>query len=95
MPKLSRYTIGTKIDALFLETIECIVIAGYAQRDQKLPIIKQASSKMDLLKFFFKLAWEMKALQDKEYLAVSTPLVQGGKMLGGWSKQLQQETPIL
>lgn len=50
---------------------------------------------MDLLKFFLKLAWEIKALKDKEYLAISTPLTQGGKMLGGWSKQLQQETPIL
>lgn len=94
MPKLSRFTLGAKIDILFIETVEYILLAGYAPKHQKLAIIKRASTKLDALKFFLKLAWEMDALENKPYLATTAPLAEGGRMLGGWQKQLQQETPL-
>lgn len=93
IPKLSRHTLGAKIDILFIETVEFILLAGYAPKNQKLSIIKRASSKLDTLKFFLQLAWEIRALEDKQYIAISTPLTESGKMLGGWQRQLQQETP--
>lgn len=48
---------------------------------------------MDLLKFFLQIAWELKALDNKKYLALSAPLIEVGKMLGGWRKQLTNEAP--
>lgn len=87
-PRLSRYTLGTKIDALFLETVELIVLASYASKDQKYPLIVRASGKLDLVKFFLQLAWELKMMDNKTYLAISSPVIEVGKMLGGWQRQL-------
>lgn len=91
IPKLSRFTLGTKIDGLFLDTVEFVLLAGYAPKTQKLSIIKRASTKLDALKFFLQLAWETRGLDDKKYLAIAKPLEEAGKMLGGWQRQLEKE----
>jgi len=93
-PRLSRFTLGSRIDGLFLETVELILLAGYSAKTQKLTIVLRAGTKLDALKFFLKIAWELKALDNKKYIRLSEPLVEVGKMLGGWRKQLlQYETP--
>ena len=88
-PRLSRYTLGAKIDGLFMDTIELILLAGYSSKPQKLVIVQRASTKLDSLKFFLQIAWQVKALENKKYLRLSEPLAEIGKMLGGWRKQLQ------
>ncbi len=90
---MSRYTLGTKIDALFLDTIELILLAGYSAKDQKLAIVNRSAMKLDATKFFLQTAWELKFFDSKKYTQVSEPLAEVGKMLGGWRKQLQNETP--
>ncbi|MBI2797682.1 four helix bundle protein [Candidatus Saccharibacteria bacterium] len=89
LPRLSRFTLGVKIDSLFTDTIELILLAGYASKPQKAALVAQASTKLDALKFFVQVAWELKVLDNKKYLRVSEPLTEVGKMLGGWRKQLQ------
>jgi hypothetical protein len=90
---LSRYTLGAKIDNLFLETTELILAAGFTERKLKLPIIQKVASKLDALKFFLKIAWELKILDHKKFAKISIPLAEVGKMLGGWQKFLLKETP--
>jgi hypothetical protein len=89
LPRLSRYTLGAKIDSLFTDTIELILLAGYASKPQKVVLVQRASTKLDALKFFLQIAWEVKALDNKKYLRLSEPLNEVGRMLGGWRKQLQ------
>lgn len=91
-PKKSRYTLGAKIDTLFLEVIECLFLAGYLSREQKLPFLRKASGKLDLLKFFLQISWELKALDTKKYAGLSQPLDEIGKMLGGWMRNVEKET---
>jgi predicted membrane chloride channel (bestrophin family) len=59
-----------------------------------LPIITKASNNLDLLKFFLQIAWEIKALDNKKYIALSEKLNEMGKMLGGWRKQLITQIPF-
>jgi len=87
--KDSRYTIGAKIDSLFLETIELIIKASYSDKMEKLIFLKSASVKLDLLKFFLQIAWEIKSLDNKKYILLSERLDEIGKMLGGWIKALK------
>ena len=87
--KDSRYTIGTKIDSLFLETIELIIKASYSDKVEKLISLKNASVKLDLLKFFLQIAWEIRSLDNKKYISLSERLDEIGKMLGGWIKVLK------
>lgn len=88
-PKTSRYTIGQKIDLLFLEIIEQSIKTGYSDKIEKLIYLKRASFKLDLLKFFVQLSWEMKSLDNKKYISLSEKLDEIGKMIGGWIKSLK------
>ena len=87
-PKTTKYTLGAKIDDVFVLTIELIFIAGSLPKEQKTPYLQKAISKIDLLKFFLQLAWEIKSLDNKKYIVLSEQLNNIGKMLWGWNKQL-------
>ena len=87
-PKTARYTLGGKIDLLFVTVIECVVTASYAPKEEKLPLLKHAAKKIDVLKFFAQVAWEIKALDDKKYITLSEKIDEVGRMLGGWLRQL-------
>ena len=91
-PKRSRYSLGSKIDQLFIETLELIFLGSIMPRGKKLPYIERAVAKFDLLKFFLQVAWEIKALDTKKYSSLMGPLSTIGKMLGGWHKNLLSQT---
>jgi len=88
-PKDSKYTLGGKIDNLFLETIEYIIKASYSDKLEKLISLKTASTKLDFLKFFLQLSWEIKSLDSKKYISISERLDEIGKMIGGWIKSIK------
>jgi len=81
--------LGSKIDSLFVETIESVIKALHLSRGEKLLCLTQGSVKLDLLKFFLQLAWEIKALDNKKYIRLSEKLDEIGKMLGGWIKSIK------
>ena len=93
IPRQSRFTLGTKLDSLFLDILELLFIAGYLSKEQKIPILEKSRNKLDLLKFFFQISWEIKILDDKKYIALSEKLNETGRMLGGWIRGLQNKTP--
>jgi hypothetical protein len=93
-PQKSRYTLGSKIDSVFLETLEYIFLGSIMPRERKLPYIERAVAKFDLLKFFLQIAWEIKSLDTKKYTMLAESLDTIGKMLGGWHKSLLvRQTP--
>ena len=89
-PRLSRYTLGTKIDTIFTELLELTLLAKYSDKNSKLLLINKAIAKLDCLKLFLQIAWEIKALDNKKFTHLSQPLIEIGRMLGGWRKQLQK-----
>lgn len=91
-PKKSRHTLGRKIDGAFVEMFELIFTAGYLSKDKKLPFVQKAISKTDLLKFFLRVAWEVNDIGEKKYVALSEPLDEIGRMLGGWARNVESRT---
>ena len=92
-PKTSRYTLGTKIDSLFLESIVEILSAGILDSTERLVKIKKSIESFNSAKFLLQIAWEIKSLDNKKYIRLSEKLDEIGKMLGGWLKQILQKTP--
>jgi hypothetical protein len=88
-PKDSRYTLGAKVDSLFLEVIEEIIKASSSDKTEKIIFLKTASVKLDLLKFFLQISWEIKSLDNKKYINLSEKINEVGKMLGGWIKSIK------
>ena len=95
MPKVSRYSLGSKIDELLVDLIQIILFASYAKKNEKLAAITKASVKLDAVKFFLQLAWKSKAMKTAHYTLLSQPLNEIGKMLGGWIKNAQKENSQL
>ena len=93
IPRLTRYSLGEKINLLFIELAELIFTAGFASKEHKLPFVRKACLKLDVLKLFLQIIWELKGVKNKEFAEIAALLVEVGKMLGGWQKQLLKETP--
>lgn len=92
-PKANRFTIGSKIDTLFLEAIESAFLASYTHTAEKMTLLSTGISKVDLVKLLLQLCWEIKAMDNKKYIHLSERFGEIGKMLGGWKKQLISKTP--
>lgn len=93
IPKKLRYTLGDRIDICFLDVIELLHTASYLSKELKLPYLEKAGNKLDMLKFFLQIAWEVKAVDSKKYISLSEYLNEVGRMVGGWSKGLQKKNP--
>jgi hypothetical protein len=90
IPKIHKHTLGQKIDSLFVEIIEGISIASFLNKTEKLPWINFSIRKLDALKILLMILWETKSLDNKKYINLSIKLDEIGKMLGGWSGQIQK-----
>ncbi len=76
---------------LFVETIESLSIARFLQKTEKLSYIKKSNIKVDVIKVFMHIAWEMNLLELPQYIAVSEKLDSIGAMTGGWYGQVESE----
>ena len=88
LPKTARYSLGSKIDTLFIQVIESLVTATYLAKEEKQPFVLKAIAKLDMLKFFLRVAWEIKVVDNKKYTTLSEELDEIGRMIGGWNRQL-------
>lgn len=91
--KIHRQTLGEKIDRLLLETLEWAFRASYLSGQKKITTVEGAVVRLDLVKFFLLIAWEIDMLTDKQYAQLSAPLVDASKMLVGWKEYLEKKTP--
>jgi len=91
LPKIHKYSLGQKIDTLFIEIIEAISIASFLSREEKHPWVRLAIRKTDTLKILLMVLWEAKSLDNKKYIALSLKIEEIGRMLGGWSGQLTKQ----
>lgn len=91
LEKVHKYTLGQKIDNLFVEIIEAIAIATFLDKTEKQPWIRLAIRKLDTIKILLMILWEVKSIDNKKYMHISMPLEEIGKMLGGWNGQIAKQ----
>lgn len=90
MPKNSRYTIGVRIENLFLDLLERTYLSYFTDKETKSSKVGECIVLLDSLKFFLAVAWEAKLLSHKQYEEISLKIAEVGKMLGGWRKSLEK-----
>lgn len=71
--------------------MEAIAVASFLSRAEKQPYVRLAIRKLDTLKVFLSVLWETKSLDNKKYAALSVPIEEVGRMLGGWNGQLSKQ----
>ncbi len=94
IPKTHRYSLGQKIDTIFIEIIEALATASYITREEKMPFVRVSIRKTDTLKILLMILWESESLDTKKYIALSIKIDEIGKMLGGWHGQLQKQNSL-
>ena len=94
LPKIHRYSLGARIDGLFIDAMEAVSAAAFLSREEKMPYVRLAARKIDTLKLLLMVLWETKSLDTKKYAALSERMDEIGRMLGGWQGQiLKNSTP--
>ena len=71
-----------------IATLEPLLEASYAHREEKLELIKKANTKFDALKIFIRLLKDLGIIDDKKYFELQKRIQEIGKMLGGWQRSL-------
>lgn len=92
LPKKFKYGIGDRIEVRFERALELLQIATYQSLQEKIPTLERALSSVDMLKFFLRVAYEVRALDEKKYIEMSEGLDEAGRQIGGWKKGLQKKT---
>lgn len=80
-----------KIDKFLIDIIEAVSTAGFLSKEEKLPWVKLAVRKTDVLKIMLMILWETKSLEDQKYIALSIKIDEFGRDLGGWNGKLLKE----
>lgn len=92
LPKQTRYSLGQKIDSIFIELIEAVASAAFLSKEEKLPYLRLAMRKSDTLKVLMQVLWETKSFDSKKYISLASKLAEIGKMLGGWYGQISKQS---
>ncbi len=91
LPKVHRYSLGVKIDTLFIDLIESLAVATFLSKEEKLPYVRISIRKLDTLNILILILFETKSLDIKKYITLSEQTNEIGKMLGGWYGQLTKQ----
>ena len=77
---------GQKIENTILEILELSLKATRSPKEEKLTILTNTDTKVNLLKILIRLSNETKSLDNKKYIALQEKLQEIGRMIGGWLK---------
>ena len=86
--KSSRYTIGTRIENIFLDLLDISYTTYFNQKEEKSNNLSICISKLDVLKYLVSIMWEAKLISHKQYENIAIRLDEIGKMFWGWKKSL-------
>ena len=66
LKRIDRYTVGQRIDELFIALLEFLFQASFAfDKFEKISLVSKAIGKRDLLNFFLQLGWEHQIITHK------------------------------
>jgi hypothetical protein len=91
VPKMLRYSMGVRIDTLFAQIIELVSEAMFVSDEQKLPLVRRANVKNDVLKFMVYALLELGGLKESIFIELSLKTEEVGKMLYGWRIKLEKQ----
>ena len=92
IPKMRRYSLGVKIDILFVDIIELVSLAQFSLKEKRTEIISKAITKNDVLKQMLYVLLELKGIEEQYFIALAPQLEEVGRMLYGWRNQAAKQT---
>ncbi len=84
VPKQDRFNIYERGEHAILEILELLLEASYADKPEKLLILKRTSVRLNILRFLIRLMKETRTFDTKKYIVLQEIIDEIGRMLGGW-----------
>ncbi len=84
-PRAYKFTLGDRIVATALDTLERLIEATYDRERQK--PLQAANLGIEKLRHLFRLAFTLQCLDERRYEHAARQLDEIGRMIGGWKKQ--------
>lgn len=88
IPKKDRFTVFERCEQTMLDILEGILMAGSQKKEEKAPILKRTSLKLNVLRVFIRLLKDVRAIDTKKYVILENMVDEIGRMLGGWIKSI-------
>ncbi|MBI3273508.1 MAG: four helix bundle protein [Candidatus Colwellbacteria bacterium] len=88
-PKKDQYLLGKRCEDHILLFMELILFGIALDKSRKLKVLEEANGKFDVLKVLFRMARELKLLDNKRYLSLEEKAQDIGRQLGGWIRSLR------
>jgi len=89
-PRSQKFVLGDRIQNQLSELLEIYIEAYYLSKHQKIPLLKQANIKLEILRHYFRLAYDLGLYKSTIYQSFAEKLHEIGKMTGGWLKSLEK-----
>jgi 23S rRNA-intervening sequence protein len=87
--KQDRHTLWQRLENKLLDVLENLLIASSTTKEQKLPLLLQASNSLNVSRIFIRLAKDTKVIDLRKYEYFQARTDEIGRMLGGWIKQVK------
>lgn len=88
--KQDRYTIWQRAENCILDVLEAILFASQSGKAEKLPALESASVRLNLLRVLIRLTKDVKAIDNKRYMALQSDIDDIGQQLGGWIRSTKE-----
>lgn len=88
-PKHERYTLGEKLENNIIEIMDLVIFGNAQPKNFKGEYVEKANTKLEILKIFYRIAFDIHAIEDRDYLKAEAYLQEIGRMFGGWIKFLK------
>lgn len=92
LPKCERFGLGQRVDLLFCDLLDILQKASFSPIEIKISLLSESLTKIDSLRFFIQLCWELKLIPPKQFTVIGEAIEDIGKMVGGWRKGLITKT---
>jgi len=83
-PRVRRFTLGERLEAVLLEVLELLVEAAYSRGEAKLRPLKRANLRLEVARHLWRLAHELQVISTQRYEHVAKLLNDLGRQVGGW-----------
>lgn len=90
IPKRDRFGIFLKIENVCLELFENTIAATFQQKYLKEGFLKNARTKIEVLKHLIRTSYELRIIRDEKYFQISSEIIEISKMINGWIKYLEK-----
>ncbi len=83
-PRSQKFLLGDRIQGAALDMVEGLIAATYTR--ERRAILRQVNLRVETLRYFMRLAMDLRHLDMRRYEHAARSLDEIGRMVGGWAK---------